>query len=424
MKLQLAKGVKDVNPKEKIQKQKIVETLRKVFEIYGYNPLETPMLERREVLSSKYAGGEEILKEMFTLTDQGKRDLGLRYDLTVPLSRYMGMNPQLKIPFRRYQIGKVFRDGPIKLGRYREFWQCDVDIIGCKKMSADAEIIAIASTILKKLKLKAEIKINNRKLLNGILDFAEIPKEKDETVILSIDKLKKFGIKAVETELKNKGISPTQISKIKNILNIKGNNKEKISKLKKLITSDSGKQGLEELESLFKDLNSYKAKVTFDISLARGLAYYTGTVFEIFLINSEIKSAIAAGGRYDNMISQLLDTKKEFPAVGISFGLDVLLDVIKTKNQSSVAQIYIIPIQTKKESLKIAQKLRENNIKIAFDIMKRGISKNLDYANNLSIHYVLFIGPDELKKDKLKLKNMETGKEEYLNINNLIKKFL
>ena len=423
MKLQLAKGVRDVDPKEKIQKQEIVETLKNVFELYGYNPLETPMLERQEVLSSKYTGGEEILKEMFILKDQGKRELGLRYDLTVPLSRYMGMNPQLKIPFRRYQIGKVFRDGPIKLGRYREFWQCDVDIVGCKKMSADAEIIVIASTILKKLNLRAEIKVNNRKLLSGILDFAGVPKEKDETVILSIDKLEKLGIKTVETELKNKGISTTQISKIKKILNIKGTNKEKLSKLKKIITSDVGKQGLEELETLFKDLNSYKAKTTFDLSLARGLAYYTGTVFEIFLINSEIKSAIAAGGRYDNMISQLLDTKKEFPAVGISFGLDVLSDAIKTKNKSSVAQLYIIPIQTQKESLKIAQRLRENNIKIAFDIMKRGISKNLDYANSLGIPYVLFIGPDELKKDKLKLKNMETGKEEYLSINNLIKKF-
>ena len=419
MKLQLAKGVRDINPENKIKKQQIVETLKQTFEEYGYAPLETPIIERESTLTSKYAGGEEILKEMFTLKDQGKRNLALRYDLTVPLSRYIGMSPQLKIPFKRYQIGRVFRDGPIKLGRYREFWQCDVDIIGCKKINAEAELLALTNKILNKLKIKAEIKINNRKILNQILTYSKIPSPLTNTVILSIDKLEKFGIKVVEKELLNKGIKKSAIKKLKSILSIQGTNQEKINQLKKIL----GPTCLTEIKELLTLLKAYDTKVTFDISLARGLSYYTGTVFEVFLKNSEIKSAIAAGGRYDNMISKLLETKKEFPAVGISFGLDVLADATPKKQIKTPTEIYIIPIQIKESAIKIAQQLREKGIKVSIDLMEKGISKNLDYANAYNIPYVLFIGEQELKNMKFKLKDMKTGKEQNLTIKNIIKKF-
>jgi len=417
MKLQLAKGVRDITPENKIKKQQIVETLKQTFEEYGFSPLETPIIERKETLTSKYAGGEEILKEMFTLKDQGKRNLALRYDLTVPLSRYIGMNPQLKIPFKRYQIGRVFRDGPIKLGRYREFWQCDVDIIGCRTIQAEAELLALTTTILNKLNLKAEIKINSRVILNQILKYSNIPEKLTNTTILSIDKLEKFGIKVVEKELLNKGINQNSIKKLKSILSIKGNNQEKIKKLEKIIGP------IPQINDLLQLLKAYSTKVTFDISLARGLSYYTGIVFEIFLKDSEIKSAIAAGGRYDNMISKLLETKKEFPAVGISFGLDVLTDATPKKEIKTPTEIYIIPIQVKESAIKIAQQLRTNNIKVSIDLMERGISKNLDYANSYNIPYVLFIGEQELKTMKFKLKNMKTGKEQNLTLTNLIKKF-
>src|SRR3989344_4982677 len=170
MKLQLAKGVKDTPPEEKILQLKVVDTLRKNFELYGYSPLETPILERYDTLASKYAGGSEIIKETFKLRDQGKRDLGLRYDLTVPFCRFIAMNPNLKMPFKRYQIGRVFRDGPIKLGRFREFWQCDIDVVGIKSMKIDAEFIEIFNKVFKELNIKIEIKVNNRKILDAIMN--------------------------------------------------------------------------------------------------------------------------------------------------------------------------------------------------------------------------------------------------------------
>ena len=229
MDLQLPKGTRDIAPEEKIAKDKIVNTLKEVFELYGYAPLETPLLEKYDVLSSKYAGGNEILKETFRLKDQGDRELGLRYDLTVPMCRFVGMNPAMKMPFKRYQIGEVFRDGPVGSSRYRQFTQCDVDVVGSSSMSADAEIMALIYSAFKKLNLDVVIKVNNRKLLNDVLDYCGIEKNKQEAVILSIDKLEKMGIDVVKGELKKQDIDDKTIGKIIDILNIKGNNEEKIA---------------------------------------------------------------------------------------------------------------------------------------------------------------------------------------------------
>ena len=202
MDLQLPKGTRDFAPEEKIVRDKVVNTLKESFELYGFAPLETPVFEKFDVLSSKYTGGAEILKETFKLKDQGGRDLGLRYDLTVPLARYVAMNPNLKMPFKRYEIGRVFRDGPVSKDRIREFTQCDVDTIGSESMLADAEMLAIASEIFSKLNLKFIIRVNNRKILDAILENFNIQKEKRETVILSIDKLDKIGNEEVRKELK------------------------------------------------------------------------------------------------------------------------------------------------------------------------------------------------------------------------------
>ena len=227
MNLQIPKGTRDFSPEEKIVMDKIVSTLKEVFELYGYAPLDTPILERFDVLSSKYAGGAEILKETFKLKDQGSRELGLRYDLTVPMCRYIAMNPTIKMPFKRYQIGEVFRDGPVASGRYRQFTQCDVDVVGSSSMSADAEIIALIYVAFCKLNFEVNIKVNNRKLLNDILNYCGIEKSKQENVILSIDKLEKLGINVVKNELKEQKIDIGKIDKIINIINIKGNNSEK-----------------------------------------------------------------------------------------------------------------------------------------------------------------------------------------------------
>src|SRR3989344_9674200 len=211
MELQTAKGVRDIPPEEKILKNKVMDTLKEVFELYGFMPLETPILERYETLAAKGGAGEESdsLKETFTLTDQGERKLALRFELTTSLARFIAMNPQLKLPFKRYEMGPVFRDGPIKLGRYRQFWQCDIDTVGCKSMLADAEILAIVQEAFQRFDLKIIIKVNNRKLINGILEQCEI-KDK-ELAIIAIDKLDKIGIKRVTEELIQRGYNREQI---------------------------------------------------------------------------------------------------------------------------------------------------------------------------------------------------------------------
>ena len=414
MELQNAKGTRDFPPEEKILRNQIVSTLTKNFEKYGFSPLETPILERFETLSAKYAGGSEIIKETFKLKDQGDRQLGLRFELTTSLARFVGMNPNLKMPFKRYEIGPVFRDGPIKLGRMRQFWQCDVDIIGSKSMLADAEILSLAYGIFKELKLDVVIKVNNRKLLDGILQEADITQYKED-IILIIDKLEKIGEKGVIQELESLGLTN---EKIKNLLSLL-----KQKDLKKLkITNPEGQEGLKELE----ELQSYlKTKIEFDPSLARGLSYYTGTVFEVFLKKGKITSSLAGGGRWDKMIGSFLETEKEFPAVGIAFGLEPITETLKEKQKETIqtpAKVFLIPIQTQKETMKIAQEFRDAGINTDLDIIGRGISKNLNYANSLNIPYVIFIGEEELKKNKLKIKDMKSGQEEFLTQEQIIKK--
>lgn len=417
--LQRARGTRDILPENQIIKEQIISILKETFEIFGYSPLETPVIERFDVLSSKYAGGSEIMKETFRLKDQGGRELGLRYDLTVPLARLVGMNPQLRMPFKRYQIGEVFRDGPVSLGRYRQFMQCDVDVIGCKNMTADAEIVNLTCMAFKKLGLTVEIRISSRKILNGILKKIKIDENKRDDVILSIDKLEKFGQEAVIKELTEKGIAGKAINELIDIITIKGKNEEKLSKLKKSIPDN---EGLKEIEELMDYLEILDIDFIFDVSLARGLSYYTGTIFEIFVKDSKIKSAVCSGGRWDKMIGEFLG-RGDYPAVGISFGLDRIFDAYLEKNpvkQKVVTKLFIIPIGTLKQSLKIAKKLREEGIRVDIDLTGRGPSKNLNYANSLGIPYVLFIGEDELKQNKVKLKNMESGDEGLVSLKEVI----
>ena len=418
MDLQIPKGTRDLKPEEMIVRGRIANTLKEVFEIYGFSPLETPVFERFDVLASKYAGGSEILNETFRFKDQGKRELALRYDLTVPFSRFIGMNPNMKMPFKRYQIGDVFRDGPIAASRYRQFTQCDVDVVGCKGMTAEAEIIALANMAFSRLGMDCLIKVNSRKLLNDILDYCDVPKAKAESIIIIIDKMDKIGMEGVEKEL-SKEISRKSIEKIKETFSIEGLNEQKLEKLRKIIRKS---EGLDELEQLLKYLNLINSGVSVDFSLARGLAYYTGTVIEVFLRDSSVKSAVCAGGRYDKMIGNFLG-RGEYPAVGVSFGLDRIYDAYVEKKKSdakSVAQIYVIPIKALDEGIKIAEELRKAGIKTDIDLNNKGISKNLQYANALGIPSVLFIGEEELKSGKLKLRDMKTGEETSLTVKELV----
>ena len=421
MKSQTAKGVRDVPPEEKILKNKVISDLREVFELYGFLPLETPVIERYDTLGAKFAAGEEsdAMRETFTLKDQGKRKLGLRFDLTVPLSRFVAMNPTLKMPFKRYQVGPVFRDGPIKLGRSREFWQMDIDTVGTRSMLADAEILAMVQDSFKALNLDTFIKVNNRKLLNGILEEVGI-KNKDE-VLITIDKLDKIGKEGISKELKERGCDKTKINKVLSLV------KEGVTLNElKSVKNETAIEGIKELEELFSYCEAMDVKsVVFDVSLARGLAYYTGTIFEAYLKKGKVTSSLAGGGRYDKLIGNYLGGNREVPAMGISFGLVPIMETLKDEKKvkrKSIAKAYVIPIGTELKSLKVVQELRNNKIPASFAIGKKGVSKNLQYANALGIPYAIIIGEKELQKKKVTLRNMETGDELLLSVKDVVKK--
>ncbi|MBI3050975.1 histidine--tRNA ligase [Candidatus Woesearchaeota archaeon] len=414
MTLQTAKGTRDFPAEQAIARQRIAGALKRIFEIYGYSPLETPLIERYDVLAAKYAGGAEILKETFKLTDQGGRELALRYDLTVPMCRYLAMNPNLKMPFKRYQMGEVFRDGPIKLGRYRQFTQCDVDIVGAASMKADAEIVSIAQSAFRELGLDVKIKINSRKVLNGILDTAKVKESLAEPAILALDKLEKFGVEEVRKELKEKKISAESIKAIEGLVAVKGSNEKKIEQLRKSMKSKQGEEGLREMEELLANMVD-TSNVIFEPSLARGLAYYTGPVFEAFPIDSEVKSSLAGGGRYDKLIGNFLGEKKEYPAVGISFGLDAISEAAKAAlSAKTSAKLYVIPIKNYTAAAKIAAQFREQGIATDIDLLDRSVGKNLEYASAMGIPFVAIIGGQEIGQGKVKLRNMRTGEEALL----------
>ena len=419
MKLMNARGTRDFGPEEKIARQKIIDHLRKVFELYGFNPIETPSIERMDVLSAKYAGGSEILKETFAITDQGDRKLALRYDLTVPMCRFVGMNPNLKMPFKRYALGRVFRDGPIKLGRYREFWQCDVDTVGVKGMAADAQFIQIAQKVFRDINLDVELEVNNRKVLDGILESLSIPSDKHVAVLIAVDKIKKVKRGDVVKEILDAGIDDETVDKLFEVFDISGSNFEKIEKLKEYMTSENGKAGLAEIEELFNLIK--QSNVVFSLTLCRGLAYYTGTVFEGFMKDNDFKSSLCGGGRYDKMIGGLLESNNGIPAVGISFGIEPITEMIKIrdkdeKTKKTLVDLFIIPIQTLDKAMKMSDKFREKGICTDLDIMGRGISKNLNYANAMGIKFVGFLGETEVAEGKIKIKNMESGEEKLVSV--------
>jgi histidyl-tRNA synthetase len=405
------KGVRDFAPEEKILRDKLIALLREQFELFGFNPLETPILERYDVLSAKYAGGAEILKETFRLTDQGERELGLRYDLTVPLARFVAMNPNVKLPFKRYAIGTVYRDGPIKLGRYREFCQCDCDIIGANTAAADAQCIQLGLAVFTKIGMPFHIDINSVALLKSMLQHDGATQEKIVDAMLVLDKLKKIGEEGVLAELATHGIPAASVRRIIAIAQLQSN-AEKLSAVQEAYGS------LPELERVRQILvHVPDARVNFDPSLSRGLSYYTGVVFETYFNDSPITGSASAGGRYDSMIGAFVGKPDEFPAVGISFGLEPITEAIKMhtkERQRSVTKVFIIPIKTPLDSNQLCQELREAGINTDIDLLERGISKNMDYANMQGIPYVVFVGRQELEQGKYKLKDMHSGEESLL----------
>jgi len=419
MRFQPVKGTRDFLPEEALIRQSILDKMKKVFERFGFQPLETPALESWEVLSAKGAGGEEILKETYNFEDLGGRRVALRYDLTVPLSRVVATNPNLSLPFKRYQIQNVWRYGDVAKDRFREFLQADIDIVGSDSMLADAEIIACVISTLTELGFKKfKVRLNNRKILSALVKYAEVPEKKVIDTFRTIDKLIKIGEEGAEKELIEKGISKEVSKKILDIL--KENSLEEAEKLVK------DKQGIEELKQIISYLKTMKVEPKFeiDLSLARGLDYYTGPIFEVFA--GEDIGSLAGGGRFDKMIGLFLG--RDIPATGISFGIERIIEVMKErkmiKTKKSNVKVFVVSVNDKvrDKALEIVQLLRNKSVASDYDFRSRSLSRQLEYVGNMKIPYTVIVGEKELKENSVKLRNMETGKEELVKINEIIKK--
>ena len=414
-------GFMELLPQDQIKFNEIMNIIRETYELYGFLPQETPIIEASEVLLAK-AGGETE-KQIYSFT-KGDTDLSLRFDLTVPLAKYVAKNyNELTFPYRRYQIGKVFRGERAQKGRYREFYQCDIDIIGDGKLSIinDAEIPSIIYTIFKKLNFgKFIIKINNRKILNGLFDELEIAGKMKEILIV-IDKLEKIGMDAVKKELFELGLTSDKVEKIEDFLNISGSNDKKLQKLKDLkFDSEIFKSGLEELEEVIKDVRLFNVEEDYfkiDLTIARGLDYYTGTVYETNLVGYESIGSVCSGGRYENLAGYY--TKKDLPGVGISIGLTRLfynlkeLGLLNNDTAKSISKVDIVTMGVGIENaIEIANTLRDNNIKTEIYKEEAKTKNKFSYANGLEIPYMIIIGEDEVNKGKYTIKNMITGEQE------------
>ena len=383
-------------------------------------PIDTPVVELAEILLAK-AGGETE-KQIYRF-QKGDTDLALRFDLTVPLAKYVAKNyGNLSFPFRRYQIGKVYRGEKAQKGRYREFYQCDIDIIGDGELGLinDAEIPSVIYTIFRNLGFKDfTIRINNRRILNGIFESVE-QKENSEEILRIIDKIEKIGKNSVIEEFGKIGLRQEQIQKIIDFIEIQGTSDEKIEKLENLgIQNETFNQGVRELKTVIENVRLFgvpEENFNVDLTIARGLDYYTGTVYETFLNDYRELGSVCSGGRYENLAEYY--TNKNLPGVGVSIGLTRLfsklneLNIIKA-DKKSVAEILIIPMtEDLKESIKLATKLRNAGINTEIYLNEKKIKAKFKYADKLEIPYVIVIGEDEIKENMVTIKNMKTGKEE------------
>jgi histidyl-tRNA synthetase len=415
-------GFMELLPEQQIAFNKMLDKIKEVYKLYGFRPIETPILERAEVLLAK--GGGETEKQIYQFK-KGDTDIAMRFDLTVPLARYVAQyQNDLVFPFKVGNIGKVYRGEKPQTGRFREFYQCDADIIGREELdiSFDAEIIGLIYALFTNLDFKEfKIKINNRKVMDGFFKSLDINNPTD--VLRELDKLEKIGKEEIVSQLKKIGITEEKIEKIFDFVEIKG---DIIRKLKELDVENeeywSGVEELEYVDNRVKDLGILSDYYEIDLTVSRGLDYYTGTVFETFLTNYPDFGSVCSGGRYDNLASYYTDNK--FPGVGCSIGLTRLFDCLLKENQIDLSQktttnILIISIDGfDSYALDLGQKLRDLNIntEILFDL-----KGSLKYADRLNIPYVVVVGENEVKENKYTLKNMSSGEQSLLTEDELIK---
>lgn len=445
----IPKGTRDFSPVEMVKRNYIFDTIKDVFQLYGFMPIETPSMENLSTLMGKY--GEEGDKLLFKVLNSGDflskvrdehlhernsaklttkiSEKGLRYDLTVPFARYVVQHRNdINFPFKRYQIQPVWRADRPQKGRYREFYQCDVDVIGSNSLLNEVELIQIVDEVYRRLQLNVVVKLNNRKILAGIAELiGEADKMIDITV--AIDKLDKIGLENVNKELAEKGIPQEAIDTLQPIILLSGTNDEKLAKLKELLAdSEVGMKGIEELETVFNYLAALKVEteVELDLTLARGLNYYTGAIFEVKSKDMEFGS-ITGGGRYDDLTG--IFGLKDVSGVGISFGADRIYDVLEQmdefpKDTTETTKVMFVNFGEKEEMfcLPILAQLRANGIKAEIFPASQKMKKQMTYANNKNIPFVIMVGESEMEEGLVSLKDMESGEQVKLTPDQLVEK--
>ena len=440
----IPKGTRDFSPVEMMRRNYIFQTIRSVFERHAYLPIETPSMENLSTLMGKY--GEEGDRLLFKVLNSGDFtqgvdmtepssvrlatkicEKGLRYDLTVPFARYVVQHQsEITFPFKRYQMQPVWRADRPQKGRYREFYQCDADVIGTNSLLNEAELMQITSEIFEKFGIDVIIKVNNRKILSGIADvLCEADKITD--ICTAIDKLDKIGKENVCTELQERGLSCEAIEKLQPFFDFTGDNSEKLNKLETIFAnSEIGLKGVEELRKMleYADILGIKTNIEIDITLARGLNYYTGAIFEVKAQNVSIGS-ISGGGRYDNLTG--IFGLKNVSGVGISYGAERIYDVLNElqlfpKSLENPIRVLILNFGDKEEryALTALQEIRKAGIVAEIFPDKAKIGKQMTFANNKGIPFVVMAGEDEIKDNVLTLKNMESGEQQKLTIGEII----
>ena len=443
----IPKGTRDFSPAEMARRNYIFDTIRQAFKLYGYKQIETPAMENLSTLMGKY--GEEGDKLLFKILNSGDYlkpvgdeelterncarlasklcDRGLRYDLTVPFARFVVQHrDELTMPFKRYQIQPVWRADRPQKGRYREFFQCDADVVGSDSLWNEVELLSLIDTVFRNLKIRTCIKLNNRKVLSGI---AEVIGEADKLIdiTVAIDKIDKIGIDKVNEELSQKGLNDEAISRLRPLLELSGSNSEKLQTLSELLaSSEIGLKGIEELKEVLDGIDTlgHECDVELDVSLARGLNYYTGTIIEVKALDVEIGS-ITGGGRYDNLTGVF--GMSGLSGVGISFGADRIYDVLNQLNlypeeiSNTVKVIFVNFGQAEAvQSAKYIAQLRQQGISAELYPDSTKMKKQMNYANDNKIPFVAIIGENELQDGTIAVKNMNSGEQKTMSINELI----
>ena len=429
----IPKGTRDFSPVEMMRRNYIFDTIKSVFRLYGFAPLETPSMENLSTLLGKYGDeGDKLLFKILNsgdyaanLSDEEVRqaskisEKGLRYDLTVPFARYVVQHQnEITFPFKRYQVQPVWRADRPQKGRYREFYQCDVDVIGTKSLLCEVELVEIVERVFKALGIRVALKMNNRKILYGIAEvIGHADKMMDITV--AIDKLDKIGLDNVKAELRERGLEEEAIEKLQPILQLEGTNAEKIATLREVLAaSETGLLGVDEMQTVFSHVEALgiDLQVELDLSLARGLNYYTGAIFEVKALDFQIGS-ISGGGRYDNLTG--IFGLQNVSGVGISFGADRIYDVMlglglfpEELNSSTRAIFINLGAEEQAASLALLRQLRSEGIPAEIYPESAKMKKQMEYANRRQIPFVVIIGSEELAAKEATVKNMLSGEQQ------------